>query len=205
MTYLGITRPRDSIYWIPAFSLFAATSVNFFQYRSWKILASTILIIVAGYQFAIAYKMEPGYVDGYEEAAKYVVEHRKGESVLYQEIEDTGYFIFFVRKHDPGQDLIVLRTDKILATSKMYSVVKERINSREQIYEILQKYGVGYVVLEDKKSESQALEWLREEVKTDNFILRKKVILRSSYQEVNNVPLAIYEYKDYTPQKKGSS
>ena len=130
------------------------------------------------------------------------MEEEQDES-LYQEIEDTGYFIFFVRKHDPSQDLIVLRSDKILATSRMYGIVKERINSREQIYEILQKYGVGYVVLEDKKSKSRSLEWLREEVKTDNFILRKKVILRSSYQDVNNVPLVIYEYKNYTPPKEG--
>lgn len=203
MTYLGSTRPRDSIYWIPAFSLFAATLIDFFQYRFWKVFATALLIILVGYQVVVAYNIEPEYVDGYEEAAKYVVENRKGESVLYQEIEDTGYFIFFVRKHDPEQDLIVLRTDKILATSKMYSVVEERINSREQIYEILQKYGVGYVVVEDKKSTSRALEWLREEVKTDNFILRKKLILRSSYRRVNNVPLAIYEYKNYTPPKEG--
>lgn len=203
MTYLGSTRARDSIYWIPAFSLLATASITFFQYRFWKILTSIVLITIVGYQFVGAYSIEPEYVDGYEDIAKYVVENRKGESVLYQEIKDTGYFIFFVRKHDPKQDLIVLRSDKILATSKMYGIVKERINSREQIYEILQKYGVGYVVIEDKNSGSRSLEWLREEVKTHNFILRKTLLLRSSYRDVNNVPLAIYEYKNYTPPKEG--
>ncbi len=100
---------QDSIYWIPTFSLLATASINFFQYRFWKILTSIVLITIAGYQFVVAYSIEPEYVDGYEEAAKYVVENRKGESVLYQEIKDTGYFIFFVQKHDPKQDLIVLQ------------------------------------------------------------------------------------------------
>ena len=31
---------------------------------------------------------------------------------------DTGYFVFFTRKHDPHQDLIVLRADKLLVTSR---------------------------------------------------------------------------------------
>ncbi|GAK58830.1 4-amino-4-deoxy-L-arabinose transferase and related glycosyltransferase of PMT family-like [Candidatus Vecturithrix granuli] len=194
---------RYVIFWVPVFCVFAATLINACEYRFWKIGTSILLLLTISYQFVIAYRQEAEYTDGYEETAQYIVEYKKGESVLYQEIVDTGYFIFFVRKHDPGRNLIVLRTDKILATSIMDTFAQDRINSREQIYEVLQKYGVGYVVLEDKKSESCALEWLREEVKSDKFILRKEVLLRSNDDRLNNIPLAIYEYKDYTPPKEG--
>ncbi len=204
LTSLGIQKnARYAMYWIPPFCLFAAMSVNIFRYRSWRVLVSTILLVIAGYQFAVAFRMEPAYASGYEEAAKYVVENRKGESVLFSGVKDTGYFIFFVRKHDPDRELIVLRSDKVLATSRMSSIIKERITKREEIYEILKDYGVGYVVIEDTETGSRSLEWLREEVKSAKFILRKEIPLRSSARKVNNVPLAVYEYKEYTPPKEG--
>ncbi|MCP4397229.1 MAG: glycosyltransferase family 39 protein [bacterium] len=202
-TYIGVNRPRDTIYWIPVFSLFAATTIDFSQSRPWKILMAAILITIIGYQYVLASRMEPAYTSGYEEAAKYIIENKKGKSVLYSSVEDTGYFIFFVRKYDPARNQIILRSDKLLATSKMYGVVKERITKREEIYENLRNYGVGYVVIEDIKSESQALEWLREEVKTEKFILRKEITVRSSVPRLNKVSLTIYEYKDYSPPKDG--
>lgn len=202
LTSLGIQKnARYAMYWIPPYCLFAATTINFF--RSRKVLLSTILLVIVGYQFVNAFQTEPEYTKGYEQAARYVVENRKGESVLYQGVNDTGYFIFFIRKHDSNQELIVLRSDKILATSKMISIIEERITEREEIYEILNDYGVGYVVIEDTETGSRSLEWLREEVKSVKFILRKEITLRSKLRRVNNVLLAVYEYKEYTPPKEG--
>ena len=85
----------------------------------------------------------------------------------------------------------------------MSHIVEERITAREEIYENLKNYGVGYVVIEDTETGSRALEWLREEVKSAKFILRKAITLRSSSRRVNNVPLVIYEYKEYTPPTEG--
>ena len=204
ITYLGVKRPRDSMYWIPVFSLFAATTILFFQSRLWKIVTSTIIILIAGYQFVVAYSTEPEYAEGYEEAAKYVVENKKGESILYSSVKDTGYFIFFIRKHSPEQDFIVLRADKILATSRMRKIVEERISTRKEIYQILKDYGTRYVVIEDIASKSRSLEWLREEMKSEKFILRKAVTLRSNKSTFNNIPIVIYEFKDYRPPKEGA-
>jgi hypothetical protein len=194
---------RYAIYWIPAFCLFAATAVNFFHHLPWKILLTTILLIIAGYQFMIAFQREPTQADGYEQAARYIVENRKGESVLFSSKMDTGYFIFYTRKHDPQKDLIVLRADKVLATSEMNNIVEERIKKREEIYEILQDFGTGYVVIENRELESLPLKWLREEVKSDKFILRKRIPISSNDYRMQDVELAIYEYKEYTPPKHG--
>jgi len=204
ITYTGANNsPRYSIYWIPAFCILTATAVVFFHYRRWKILISTILIVIAGYQFVIAFHSEPTYAEGYEEAARYVVENRKGESVLFSSSADTGYFIFFARKHNPNKDLIVLRADKILVTSRISRIIEERIKNREEIYEILRDFGTCYVVIEDKEFKSPPLEWLREEVKSDRFILRKRIPIHSNSYKLQDVVLGIYEYKEYTPPKRG--
>jgi hypothetical protein len=202
-TLAGAPAPRYAIYWIPAFCLFAATAVNLFRNRPWKITLSAMLLIIAGYQFVIAFQREPTYAGGYEQAARYVVENRKGESVLFSSKVDTGYFVFFTRKHNPDNDLIVLRADKILVTNEMSHIIEERISKREEIYEILKDFGIGYVVIEDKEYESPPLEWLREEVKSDKFVLRKKIPICSTDYRLQNVALTIYEYKGYTPPKRG--
>lgn len=163
----------------------------------------TAFIMIAGYQIIYAYNLVPEYARGYENAAKYVAEHKKGESIMYSGVIDTGYFVFFVRKNDPDRELIVLRADKILATSAMRIIVEERIQEREEIYKVLNDYGVRYVVIEDTFTNSKVLEWLRFEVKSGRFDLRDKTMIQSSDTRANNVPLSIYEYKDYTPPKKG--
>jgi hypothetical protein len=201
-TYLGVYRIRYSMYWIPAYCLFAATIIKLFQYRAWKILVSSMILLIAAYQFVRAYNTQPEYATGYEQAARYVLDNRKGESILYSGVNDTGYLIFFVRKHDPDRDLIVFRANKILATSRMNRIVEDRITERERIYETLNNLGVGYVVIEDTKTGSRALELLREEVKSEKFILRKKILLKSNRSYANNVPLYIYEYKEYMPPKE---
>ncbi|MHC4268326.1 MAG: ArnT family glycosyltransferase [Planctomycetota bacterium] len=203
VTLTGAPDPRYAIYWIPVFCLFAATAVNFFQHRLWKIILSTMLLIITGYQFVVAFQLELDYADGYEQAASYVVANRKGESILYSSKIDTGYFVFFTRKHDPRQNMIVLRADKLLVTSRMSYIVEKRITKREEIYEILQDLGVGYVVIEDQEFESLPLEWLREEVETDRFILRKRIPIRSNKNKLRDVELAIYEYKECTTPKRG--
>jgi hypothetical protein len=201
--FIGAPAPRHTIYYIPAICLLAVASVNLFKRRSLKVILSMLLILTAGYQLALAIQKEPAYSSGYEEAAKYIVKNNKGETVLYRGVYDTGYFIFFVRKQVPAHDFIVLRADKILATSNMMSIADDRIKKREEIYEGLKNYGIRYVVIEDTKSKSQSLEWLRDEVKTNRFKLLKEITIESNDARVQNVPLGIYEYIEYSPPKEG--
>jgi hypothetical protein len=168
------------------------------QSRPWKVLVSIVFFLIASYQFSIAFQRTLSYASGFNQAARYVVENRKGESVLYSGVYDTGYFIFFVRKYNPERDLPVLRADKIMATSMMSRIIEERLANREDIYKVLRNFGVGYVVLMDTETGSRSLEWLREEVKSSKFNLRKKIIIRSNDGRVDNVPLVIYEYNEYT-------
>jgi hypothetical protein len=193
--YAGPRDARYVIYWIPPFCLFACTATNFFDKQFWRVFSSILLLIIAGYQFAIAFQSEPAYADvhGYEKAAKYVVENRKGESVLFSGMVDSGYFVFFVRKHDPNQELIVLRADKLLVTSRLRRIVEQRITSRTQIYDILR----------DKEVGSPPLNWLREELRSERFELRKMIPVGSNNPRLRDLSLAIYEYKGYVGPRGG--
>ena len=195
--------PRYSLYWIPAFCLFPAVIIDFSPVRSWRMLTSIALLAVVFYQFVVSYQLEPEYVHGYEQAARYVVEQSNGETILFSSNVDTGFFIFFVRKYDPNKNFIVLRADKILSTSLLNRIVEDRITSREQIYDIINDFGVKTIVVEDKVYASYALEMLREELKSENFLLLKNVNIRSNNVLKNNYNLSIYEYKRHKNPRIG--
>ena len=195
--------PRYSMYWIPAFCLFPAMIIDFSLVRSWRMLTSIALLAIVFYQFVVSYQLEPEYVHGYEQAARYVVEQSNGETILFSSNVDTGFFIFFIRKYDPNKNFIVLRADKILSTSLLNRIIEDRIASREQIYDIINDFGVKTIVIEDKVYASYALEMLREELKSENFLLLKNINIRSNNILINNYNLSIYEYKGHKNPRIG--
>ena len=194
-TYAKAQDPRYSIYWLPVFCLFAAVTIDLFRYRPWKVLLSTLVIATAVYQFVSTFRVEPTYAEGYEEAARYVIENRKGESVLYGNSVDSGRFIFFVRKHNPQRNLIVLRADKMLADPPASWVVGERGTGRELIHGILRDLGTGYVVIEDKEFGSPTLDLLREELKSERFVLRKRIPIRLNSSKLLDIASTTYRSK----------
>jgi len=203
LAYTGAPGERHTIYYIPALCLLAAALIDLAGTDHLKRIVFALMVIGVGYQSVLAYQAEPQYATGYEDAARYIVENKQSGTVMYSGIYDTGFFIFFVRKHNADNDLIILRADKVLATSNMMSISDDRIKDRSEIYEQLNEFGVRYVVLEETSSESQALRWLGEEVKSDRFILRKQIIIKSNNQKIEGVPLSIYEYKGHNSPRDG--
>ena len=202
-TLVTLNMPRISLYWIPVFCFFSANTINYPRNAFLKKILSILLLSLVCFQFIKSFRLTNEYADGYEDAAKYITENRKGRSLLYSADVDTGYFTFFVRKHDHNRNTIILLADKMLVTSKLGWIVEERINSREEIYDILKDFGIGYVVMEDKEFKSPPLEWLRQEVNSDKFVLHRRIPIRSNDHRLKGVSLAIYEYKEYTPPKPG--
>jgi hypothetical protein len=200
---MGISKEaRHGMYWIPAFCVCAAVVVSLVKNRWMKTAAAVILALIVLYQFGISYNMKPEYASGYEELAKYVAEKNKGDSVLYGSVKDSGYFIFFARKHDKDRNLIILRTDKILATSKLDKIVSDKIKSEKDIYNILDNFGVRYVVLDNDAFGSSALEIFNQEVKSSpKFKLVKGTQIQSDSKIFDDTPLQIYEYSDYQPAR----
>ena len=200
VTYTGARSPRYTMFWIPAFCLFVASLVNFFPSRYWKIGMGMVVLVISGAQAVIAYNLESTFARGYKEAARYVVEEKKGAAVLYSAHVDTGYFVFYTRARDSAKDMIVLQAEKILATSFLGYLTDDRIKNKDSIYKILENFGVCHVVLEDKPSKSRSIEWLRSEVQKDHlFILKKIIPIQTNYKKLQGVALKIYEYKSCGP------
>lgn len=88
------------------------------------------------------------YVAGYAEAARTVIDQApKRSRVLFSGYRD-GSFIFNVRADGRRDDLTILRADKLLlrvAVKREYGV-EDRGYTEDEIYAMLNRFGVGYVV-----------------------------------------------------------
>jgi hypothetical protein len=191
----SVDADRYTIYWVPALCTLAASGVTGWSSRAVRTIASGLLILSLGWEAVAAWRVQLDGAGGYEEAARYVVRETPGPaSILFSGDVDTGYFVFFVRKHDPNRRLVVLRANKILTTSYMSNVAfKEQIQKPEQIDAILNKFGTRFIVIEDRPSTSHVLEWLRSRLRRAPYIERLRVPLRSSNPRLKNVDLVVFE------------
>jgi hypothetical protein len=192
--------PRYAIYGLPAYCVIAASIVGNARNRRAMVAATVVLGIVVLTQAMRASTIRPVGAGGYERAAEMVLTNGSAPTVLYSASIDSGYFVFFVRKHDPARRLIVLRSDKLLTTSFMNEVsVEDRISNREEIYDKLKTFGTRYVVIEDRPSGSRVLDWLRDECRTDRFIERGRFPIVTTDARLAGVDVVVYEYRDAQP------
>jgi hypothetical protein len=198
----GIIEPgRYTIYWVPAFAVLAASCVAAVDSIAIRRAVFVVLLAAVGFQArAAAVQRNIVGADGYEEAARFVLDANPGPTVLFSGDVDTGYFTFFIRKHDPARRLVVLRSDKVLTTSRMFRPsVEDRISSPEEIYGVLHTFGTRYVVIEDRPSRSRVLEWLRQELHSSAFIERKRIPIGTTDSRLAGTSLVVYEFTDSTP------
>jgi len=201
---LGLRIPRFFVYWIPAFcALAAAVGESAGTERRARTVGATLVgtaivcqVFLGAANPFLSNTLRPAGAAGYEEAARYVVANRRGDTVLYSAAVDTGYFTFFIRKHDPEQSMVVLRADKLLTTSRMGRPdFERRISARNEILPLLRTFGVGYVVLEDVPYPDGPLEWLTQTVKTADFELQQRIPMRSTDRRLAGTTLSIYTVK----------
>lgn len=185
---------RYGIYWIPAVGLALGAAVSPLAGRARPVAALAVGIALLT-QIAAASSVRLPGAAGYEEAARFVVGAPRGSTVMFAGDIDTGFFTFFVRKHDPTRQSIVLRADKILTTSFMGAVAAEdRVSSREELRATLRRFGVGYVVVEERKSESEVQNWLLDEVRTPAYAERLRVPTQSTDVRLRSgTAIAVYE------------
>lgn len=112
-------------------------------------IAPVAAMLFAGGVFAstMAYQPVP-YIDGYKAASDLVAAKApKHSTILFSGYRD-GSFIFNMRTHEERRDLTVLRADKILlrVTQRRELGVQELGLEEPQILELLDRYGVSYIV-----------------------------------------------------------
>jgi hypothetical protein len=163
--------------------------------RTLRATAIALCVLAGGYQATIAARVSVEGAGGYEEAARFVLESDPGTTVIFSGDIDTGFFTFFIRKHDADRRLVVLRADKIFTTSRMANVsFRDRIESPEEIYVALRRLGTRYVVIEDRPTRSAVLTWLQEELRTSNFVERWRRPIETRDPRLRGRSLVIYEF-----------
>lgn len=187
---------RYSIYWVPAWAL-CVGALSSRRIGSHSVVVGVLVFTAIALQVAMASRVVLAGASGYEQAAQFVVENPRGSTVMFSGDVDTGFFSFFVRKHDSARQAIVLRADKLLTTSFMGTVsVEDRISDPSQIHELVRRFGIGYVVVEDRPSASTVQNWLLDDLKTARYVERLRLPSHSIDVRLRNKSLVVYEVVD---------
>lgn len=161
-----------------------------------RILAVAVLGFAVIWQVWLVRGVRPVGSGGYEDVARFVVQHGS-TPVLYDSPTDTGFFVFFVRKHDSTGNLIVLRAEKLFAA--IDDDGQAYVSSREDIPPLLKRYGVRYVVTEDRIPKAPLRQQLREALLTGPFVERLRVPIRSRLPQTQGIDLVVYEFLEAGP------
>jgi hypothetical protein len=151
-TVMAEIDPRHTIYWIPAFAVFAADGLALLA--QWLRVPKIHLPLAAFLLLGIAWNTINGrqlYLRGYEEAARYVVANSGSSRFCLFQGELNGDFIYQVRHQDPERRLWVLRADKLLFSVLVNPQVeyKQFAESDEDILAAIFKYDPEFIVIED--------------------------------------------------------
>jgi hypothetical protein len=98
--------------------------------------------------------------------------------------------------------MVVLRADKLLTTSRMGRLDFERlVGSPDEVLPALERFGVGYVVIErhdDRPYPDGPLRWLENLAAGDEFELVANILVSSSDRRMAHAFVSVYRYKGET-------
>lgn len=202
-TYVLIKDPRYTLYWVPAYTLLAV--LPFFYLKKIKVFNWLGWITVLGlavYQIDKTYEKPVVYATGYDSAARYVLQNCGESPTVLFDGYNNGYFTYFMRALDPERSMYVLRGDKLLSSSSVFSKNWLEINafSQEDIEKIINDYGIACVVVESRDvMDIEIHRLLRTYLATGPFQLMHEVNVDSNRENLINQTLKIYRYLQLKP------
>lgn len=191
---------RYAVLAVPAYCLCAASLAADNRRPAARRIGLALLVAVVVWDGRLAARVRPTGGGGYETLAAYAVNRTDSPTVLYSGSVDTGYFVFFGRKHAGAHRPIIMRADKMLTTSMMATLdAEEHIERPSDIYQLLERFGTRLVVIEDRATGARALDWLRTELQGDRFVERMRSPITTQDRRLAGVDLVAYEYLAATP------
>ena len=205
-SYVIHKNERYTIFWIPAFTVFAALPVYLLRKRpALRNGFAALLLLTAGYDVYQVYSRPPNYATGYDQAAAYVLKNSQSPTV-FVDAYNNGYFTYFMRSQDPNRSMYVLRADKLLTSSSISAKnrLSVHVKDREGIRGILDRYGIELIVVESRDQTGIAIyQELRRFLKEGPFDEVMRIPVKSTRPPLMNQDLVIYRYRDYKPAKGG--
>lgn len=138
-------------------------------------------------------------IRGFGEAVDFVQKALPPGAVLYDG-QFNGNFIFQMRAQDENRRIFVFTGNKVI-----YSIIywsgdySEYVKKEDDFYELLDQYGIKFVVLEEAfPRATPAARRIREWTKGNRFKLVREVDMVPDVYTFNR--LRIYEYLDYAPR-----
>ncbi len=195
-TLLVAKDARYSIYWIPAFALFASLPISYLRVPTIRVGFMFLLAGTAVYQMNVVYAKAPAYATGYDQAAAYVLEHSTSPTIFFDG-HNNGYFIYFSRVFDPSRSMYVLRGDKLLSSSAIFSShwLEVHAHSDNDIQAIFDRFGVEYIVVESADRTGLFIhQELRRFLQAGPFELQKTIDVQSNRWPLRGQKLLIYRY-----------
>lgn len=200
----GIEPARYAYGVMPAYFLSAASIVATVRGAFWRAAALTVLVGCVGWQVWLTRYVKPTGAGGYEAAAEYVTQNAHQPTVLLDSAVDTGYFVFFMRAHDPERRFVILRADKLFgpadrpAASDAGTVAAPSVNL-PAVEETLGRFGVEFVVVEEGPKRPPVIQRLHDELKTDRFVERVRIPVVTQEPLGQGITLVVYQLKDARP------
>ena len=151
--FMGIVEPRHAIYWIPAFALFAAQGARLVSHwiGNWAGLALSGFVVCT--TFWATWQVPCPYVRGYQEAARYVVDHNQGSPFCLIDTYLEGSLVYYIRVLDPDRRLWLLRGDKVfygVLSDPSYGYV-EHVKGKDAILAEIFRYDPELLLIEEPR------------------------------------------------------
>ncbi len=206
-TPIGETDSRHTIYWIPAFSLFAAVGIAFIarQARSSKFFVPVAACVVCA--MAATNLAKPRhYVRGYEDAARFVAERSDTSPFCLFVGRLNGDFIYQLRRHDPARRLWTLRADKLFYSVLVNKEVgfKQFATSDQDILDMIFNYDPEFIIVAEAKQAEQvpAEDQVRQVVVNhpERFNLEETVTLDSNEPDYHGAQIKVFRNIFRNPQ-----
>jgi hypothetical protein len=148
---LGEHDPRHAVYWLPAVAACAARPVVWLWGRSRWAAVGVAAVVTVGAAVEIPQRIAFRYVFGYEDAARWVVDHRTTDRPVLTDGELVGSFVFHARKHDLQRRVWVMRGDKTVYNhfSDPATGYKQYVTTEAELLAQLEHWDPEFVVVED--------------------------------------------------------
>jgi hypothetical protein len=232
-TPLAEVEDRHAIYWVPALAVFVAIGCRSLAHAltgNWRLGAccktvpGTLKSKVPGTVFRQALNaavvslvlvgigvqswLVPRYhVYGYEDAARYVVEHNDATPVCLFDGFLNGDFIYQLRRLDPQRRLWVLRGDKLLYTmlSDPHGGYEDHAKTETDVLRLIHRYDPEWIVIEEPQVhfDVPGARLLRKTLREnpERFSLEKVIPIRSDHPFFKDHELHVYRNKVRNPNR----